>query len=254
MNEQRRQEAEDTARRVREQLEREGRHNLAAPGAPLHADPMRVLGWILIVFGLLLIPTYWNYATRETARLDKVWWDSAMTSGSLPTLERAGQMLREGMRPTWTIVSPWPGVLAGVGLTAFGVLLLAIRRPEKVAAAAVLLLLLTGCGLTLPGHQAGPGPRSTQYTYPGRAYNPDTGLAHSPIPAPAEPEDGGVFVYGLVFHDGSTAQSIERFTTLAICEQDRATYAGYVKAAGAAVMTVRCYRAHETGAGATQTR
>jgi hypothetical protein len=28
-------------------------------------------------------------------------------------------------------LSPWPGVIAGVGVAAFGVLLLAIRRPER---------------------------------------------------------------------------------------------------------------------------
>jgi hypothetical protein len=37
----------------------------------------------------------------------------------------------EEVRPAGVIVSPWPGVIAGAGVSAFGVLILAIRRPER---------------------------------------------------------------------------------------------------------------------------
>ena len=107
-------------------------------------------------------------------------------------------------------------------------------------------LLFAGC-VTLPGHQGGPGPRSTQYTYPGRAVNPDTGQGHSPIPHVAEPADGGRFVYGFVFADGSTGLSLGHWDSLAACERDRGEYATLLAQRGDRVMTVRCYRAHEPG-------
>jgi hypothetical protein len=37
----------------------------------------------------------------------------------------------EEVRPAGVIVSPWPGVIAGAGVSAFGVLILAIRKPER---------------------------------------------------------------------------------------------------------------------------
>jgi len=40
-------------------------------------------------------------------------------------------MLRRGVVPAWTQLSPWPGVIAGAALAGFGVLILAIRRPES---------------------------------------------------------------------------------------------------------------------------
>lgn len=113
----------------------------------------------------------------------------------------------------------------------------------------VAVLFVAGC--TLPGYQGGPMPRPTQYTYPGQAWNPETRLPHSPVAVVAEPIDGGVFVFGLVFHDGSTATSVTQHESLALCERERAEYAGVVtervKEGGATVMTVRCHRAHETG-------
>ena len=115
--------------------------------------------------------------------------------------------------------------------------------------AVALALLLAGC-TTLPGYQGGPHPRSTQYTYPGRAENPDTGLAHSPVATVAEPVDGGVFAYGMVFHDGSTAHSIEQFGDFDRCEQGRRRYAAItserVKEGAAPMMTTKCFRTHDT--------
>jgi hypothetical protein len=41
--------------------------------------------------------------------------------------------LLRAMAPAWTVVEPWPGVLLGLGCSAFGTLLLAIvgRRPNR---------------------------------------------------------------------------------------------------------------------------
>lgn len=112
----------------------------------------------------------------------------------------------------------------------------------------VAVLLVAGCAL--PGYQGGPPPRSTQHTYPGRALNPDTGLPHSPVPTALEATEGGSFAYGLVFEDGSTASSVERFPDFAACELGRQEYravaAARVMEGASPVMTTRCFRAHET--------
>jgi len=117
---------------------------------------------------------------------------------------------------------------------------------------ALLALLLAGCA-TLPGHQGGPMPRSTQYTYPGRAVHPETGVLHSPVPTVAEPTDGGLFVFGLVFATGATAPSLDRWESFADCERERAAYAATLAQRGDRIMTVRCYRVQEAET-ATQTR
>jgi len=61
-------------------------------------DVMRVFAWCLVVAGLVV-----------------------------------GRDLDLGDRPAGVIVSPWPGGLAGTGVMAFGVLVLAIRRPQKAS-------------------------------------------------------------------------------------------------------------------------
>ena len=116
-----------------------------------------------------------------------------------------------------------------------------------------LALLTAVIGLmactTLPGYQGGPMPRSTQYTYPGRAEHPETRLPHSPVPTIAEPADGGIFAYGLVFDDGSTASSVDAFDTPVKCEDGRKAYAALtaerVKDGAAPVMTTRCFRSQD---------
>jgi hypothetical protein len=119
-----------------------------------------------------------------------------------------------------------------------------------------LAMFLTAC--TLPGHQGGPMPRSTQYTYPGRAVHPETGVVRPDRVTIAEPTDGGVFGFGLVYWDGSTGTSVGQWDSLARCEEERKSYAALfadgAKAGGKLVLTVKCHRTQETGAGATQTR
>jgi hypothetical protein len=90
---------------------------------------MRIFAWCLVAVGLLLMPASWVYAQRETARLDSVWYQQALTSMDVAEMDRSIRMLRRGERPAWTLMSPWPGVYTGGGLAGFGVLLLAIRRP-----------------------------------------------------------------------------------------------------------------------------
>lgn len=89
---------------------------------------MRRLAWLFIVVGVLLMPLSWLYAWQKEARRYAIW----VQQGGLFTYDATGT------RPSLTAVSrgalavsPWPGVLTGAGLAAFGVLLLAIRRPER---------------------------------------------------------------------------------------------------------------------------
>ena len=56
--------------------------------------------------------------------------DVILTVGT-PAPAAAAAMRDAGERPAWTVVDPWPGVIAGVCATAFGVLILAIRRLER---------------------------------------------------------------------------------------------------------------------------
>lgn len=115
----------------------------------------------------------------------------------------------------------------------------------RAPALALALLMFPAC--TLPGYQGGPPPRSTQYTYPGRTWHPETRLPHSPVPTAAEPTDGGVFVFGLVFQDGSTAVHPAQYDSRATCEGARVAYAERQREnmGGAPIMTIKCHRAHE---------
>ena len=109
----------------------------------------------------------------------------------------------------------------------------------------MLSVLLTAC--TLPGHQGGPPPRSTQYTYPGRAVNPDTGQLHSPIPQVAERRTAGASSTGSSSQMARRGRASGAWESFAACERDRADYATLLAQRGDRVLTVRCYRAHETG-------
>ena len=91
---------------------------------------MRTFAWLLLVVGLAVAVGSPFYAEHETARREQAWHDGAMKSYDLPRLERTIAMRERGLRPAWVVVSPWPGVAVGAALAAFGVLLLAIRRPR----------------------------------------------------------------------------------------------------------------------------
>lgn len=110
---------------------------------------MRLLAWLCVVAGLLIAgawPVYVEMNERSVVAtygpvVLRVSEDSADGSG-IPggpwQQERAIalQRVREARA-----LSPWPGVIAGVGVAAFGVLLLAIRRPVTAPAAVVAILL-----------------------------------------------------------------------------------------------------------------
>ncbi len=92
---------------------------------------MRLFAWLLVVAGLVIGSISVSYATHETTMHEEVWIQRELRSQNAARLRRLIHDIDERLRPAGVIASPWPGVIAGAGVTAFGILLLAIRRPEK---------------------------------------------------------------------------------------------------------------------------
>jgi len=91
-------------------------------------DPMRAFAWLCVVGGLLItlgavayVPYRDAAIRREIARLGV----QAMLPASVES-DRAAALRTEQFE-----LSHWPAVITGASVTAFGILLLAIRRPEK---------------------------------------------------------------------------------------------------------------------------
>jgi hypothetical protein len=119
-------------------------------------DPMRRFAWMLVAGGLLLAVSYPFFAEYETERQIDRWHRRELDSANPVRAQRLVEMLREGRVPSDTVVAWWPGVLSGLALSAFGVLLLAIRRP----------LLASSSGTAVAGTPARTGPRIEATTTP----------------------------------------------------------------------------------------
>ena len=91
---------------------------------------MRRLAWVLVVGGVFIASAYPFYASRESDRLVDRWYNESVGSNDLARVQATVAMLRRGLVPAWTQISPWPGMIAGAALAGFGVLILATRRPE----------------------------------------------------------------------------------------------------------------------------
>ena len=96
-------------------------------------DVMRVFAWCLVVAGLVIGSISVSYATYETTTREAVWIRRELSSQNAARLRRLIHDIDLADRPAGVIVSPWPGVIAGAGVSAFGVLILAIRRPARQA-------------------------------------------------------------------------------------------------------------------------
>jgi hypothetical protein len=100
---------------------------------------MRLFAWALVILGAGLIAASPLYAKLESERLYRVWIDTNPPEGrtlaeldaNVRWLTDKVRMMALGERPAWTVASPWPAVAAGSAVAAFGILLLAIRRPER---------------------------------------------------------------------------------------------------------------------------
>jgi len=122
-------------------------------------DRMRMLGWSLVLLGAVVGAGSPLYADMESKRLYREWMDEDRyepATYDMAALERRARdlslkvsMMKQGLRPAWTVGSPWPALYVGIGIAAFGVLILAIRRPLPSSASATgllgLALLLGGC-------------------------------------------------------------------------------------------------------------
>ena|SRR3989442_13433163 len=91
-------------------------------------DRLRLLAWLLVVAGVLIIIAGPIYASVDPRARDRRWFRRALESGDHDRVER---MLLEDVRSAWVVVSPWPIVMAGASVAAFGVLLLASRRSKE---------------------------------------------------------------------------------------------------------------------------
>src|SRR5947209_17949369 len=91
-------------------------------------DVMRVFAWCLVVAGLVIGSISVSYATYETTTREAVWIQRELSSQNAARLRRMIRDIDEEVRPAGVIVSPWPGIIAGAGVSASRVLILAIRR------------------------------------------------------------------------------------------------------------------------------
>jgi hypothetical protein len=95
---------------------------------------MRRFAWLCVVGGILIAVAGPFWAHAESGRLYRIWLDEGKTGDAarrLRLLESQVRMMQDGLRPAWTVVSPWPLVGVGAAVGAFGVIVLAIRRPER---------------------------------------------------------------------------------------------------------------------------
>jgi hypothetical protein len=91
---------------------------------------MRLFAWCLIVAGLVIGSISVSYAIHKTTMHEAVWIQRELQSQDIARLRQLTRDIDEGLRPAGVIVSPWPGVSAGAGVSAFGIIVLAIRRPQ----------------------------------------------------------------------------------------------------------------------------
>lgn len=94
-------------------------------------DPTRLFAWFCVVAGLGIALISVSYASYETTRREEDWFRGELRSESASRLRRAIRDLDERVRPAWVVMNPWPGVIAGAGVTVFGILLLTIRRSRE---------------------------------------------------------------------------------------------------------------------------
>src|SRR2546421_7259098 len=91
-------------------------------------DRLRLLAWLLVVAGVLIIIAGPIYSSVDPRARDRRWFRRAVESGDR---ERVDRMLVEDVRAAWVVGKPWPIVMAGASGTAFGIGLRASRRPDS---------------------------------------------------------------------------------------------------------------------------
>ena len=97
--------------------------------APPVRRRVRAFAWLCVIAGLVIGSISVSYAIHETTKREAVWIQRELRTQDVARLHQLLRDIDVGDRPAGVIVSPWPGGLAGAGVMAFGVLVLAIRRP-----------------------------------------------------------------------------------------------------------------------------
>ncbi len=96
-------------------------------------DPIRVLGFLLLLFVPIGIWSSMRFADTQTRRNVVAWvtMESSGVTAQAPVFD-AVRMVHRGLLPAGLQVSPWPGLAASMLLGALGVVLLAVRprRPS----------------------------------------------------------------------------------------------------------------------------
>jgi len=93
-------------------------------------DPLRVLGWLLLLFFPLTLWSSVRFADTQTKRNVMAWVtmeSPTMAIAAAPMLDVV-RMLRRGLVPAGLEVTPWPGVAASFMLAMAGGALLVGRR------------------------------------------------------------------------------------------------------------------------------
>ncbi|PYN83837.1 MAG: hypothetical protein DMD96_00755 [Candidatus Rokuibacteriota bacterium] len=90
-----------------------------------------MFAWCCVVAGLAIAMIYASYASYETTRREEIWLERERQSENASRLRQAIRDFDAGLRPTWVVMSPWPGVIAGAIVTSLGVVVLAIRWTQR---------------------------------------------------------------------------------------------------------------------------
>ena len=99
-----------------------------------HREPLQVFAWCCVLAGVVIAASYAAYASYETTRREEAWFQRELRSESVSRLRQAIRDVDAGLRPASVIVSPWPGVIGGACVGAFGIVLVTIRRPGRSGA------------------------------------------------------------------------------------------------------------------------
>jgi hypothetical protein len=133
-------------------------------------EPMRRVAWCLVAGGLVFAVVYFFYSVGATRANEQAWHEEGLRSTNMAVLNERVRMANAGLVPRWTQVSAWPGVLLGFGVTGFGMLLLAIRRPSTPPPAVAAPSPPPPSPSSPPPRP--PAPRVAPYTVPPPAATP----------------------------------------------------------------------------------
>ena len=91
-------------------------------------DPMRTFAWVCVLAGILIAVGAIGYVSYRDAAIRR----EISALGPAAVIPYSIEARREAiLRDEQQGLTHWPGVITGAIVTAFGILVLAIRKPEK---------------------------------------------------------------------------------------------------------------------------